>query len=265
MPEIVPGDDQLPPDPVALARSLSASEAEVAGWVEHWAATTTGKGIHTNPPLQVTRLSTVALVSLGRAVAFVDGGPAAIPWYLAAVEVIPAEPFADPDPAMLAALRSISRPLYDEKHYSACEQVYSKIVDVYPGDDDEARKVAFLHAETLYCSGRAQEAFSKLEGLAVIDESKGDVSASDRKEAKWVRGLILYALGRYSEAIPQFQEASRGANSLESDQMIIFSLVASDQSDQARPIYKRWCRSGGLATTPPMTVNQLADIFGEGR
>jgi len=208
VPEIVPGDDQLPRHPLMVARSLPVEEGEVATWVEGWAMSTIDDLDDSEPSLQNTQLSTVTLVTLGRAIGFVDGDAAAIPWYVTAITTMSSKSQGGMDAATVAALRVIARPLYDARQWTACERVYAKLVGRYVPGTDEGRKVDFLHAETLYLSGQCSAAWSVLESLAAQNSKWNDLNENDRAEMCWVQALTLYREGRYEEALPLLKPAA---------------------------------------------------------
>lgn len=221
VPEIVPGDDQLPYDPLALAMSLE--EGMVARWVQQWICYTKDRAVRPGaPPLDSKRLSTTKLASLGRSIGFVEGELAAIPWYGVAVAALQNSSYVREDAATIAALRMMAKPLFDARHFAACERVYARLVGYYPRGADETRKIEFVYAETLYKHGNYKAALLVLDSLVEANRTSNDLSVGDEDEMAWIEGLVLNMLGRRQQAVAHFRRVATNERSS-------FALDASAQ------------------------------------
>lgn len=201
VPEIVPGDDQLPPFPLHLARTFPSSETFLAQWLELWVARVRRGELPKYkeeewdalaPPVQRTSLSSVTMAQLGRAVALIDGDAAAALWYAASAERFAALRPVDRAGGDLTArwADAVTRPLNDAGRNSALVNLYACLVEATPPHSDEGRKVRFVSAEMLWYARRPQEALAILNRLP--STVGPDFTTADEREFRWIRGLASY-------------------------------------------------------------------------
>lgn len=258
----------------------AAIDPQLASWLTNWRSAIE-KGGRAMPQdraalqdvLKGTKLTSLALVDIGRAVAFLSGDePTAARIFAAAAyrgadEVNAVKSDRLRFRALLIGLTSTRNLLWrvisnGERELLPALQVLCETVALWdPSKDpvlDAAAEYSRIHlVECMYLQGRGAEA---LKAIAPLRQRK--LTPDQELAVDWANGLALEQERRYPEATAMFTIVAAKADSsraAEAKASIIRIMIQTGDLDQARINYEAFCRDGHLSGLSPALANYFAE------
>lgn len=264
---------RAPADPFRLLRSTlltdsladTALRATMEAWEAGWR-----RGASTNHAVVAAAAGRAAessagaltVLEVGRAFAFLDGDATAVPFIRSALAKAESE-FKDSRPGDVQSLALLHRldelkALWRLEDYAGLEKRFALAMKLHPPLSQPARRARHMFAEMLYYQHRYVEAADEIMHLQREHDQVGDLGSadpSDLPEMNWVRGLLLHAAARYSDAIPPLRAAVDGPRfPRESLLLLMQSFIEIGQVEDAERCHKRYVDT---YSPPPSVARDL--------
>jgi hypothetical protein len=232
-----PGDETLPPNPVAYARNLPHGDRPLLEALEQWQEDIRRGGQSTSQTLAMTTraigtvqegeapLTAAQLYEIGRGVQFVDGPRLGNIWYRAVAaqagtDLAKLDPKDEQHRAQAAptlnALRFIGRELFSrcqDYHldFGAAEQVYELLAKWEPPGSFAQRQAKQMHVESIYarCLSSPELADKACAlSLKYFKEAEAEgLTPQERGNRHFGVGMVHYYAKRYDVAAEHFAAA----------------------------------------------------------